>query len=96
MTVQIVEREILAPLRNRTFFDLFEINQAIQELLEDLNHKPFQKLEGCRASAFKTIDLPALKPLSLERFVISQWRKAKVNINYHIEVDGHFLIPRRT
>ena len=42
MTVQIVEREILAPLRNRTFFDLFEINQAIQELLEDLNHKPFQ------------------------------------------------------
>jgi transposase len=90
VAVQIVEREILAPLRNRTFFDLFEINQAIQELLEQLNHKPFQKLEGCRASAFKTIDLPALKPLPLERFVISQWRKAKVNIDYHIEVDGHY------
>jgi transposase len=88
--VQIVEREILAPLRNRTFFSLIEANTAIRELLEVLNARPFQKLEGSRKSVFETLDKPELKALPVEAFQISEWRKAKINIDYHLEVDGHY------
>ncbi|HET9954910.1 MAG TPA: hypothetical protein VFQ61_10420 [Polyangiaceae bacterium] len=40
--VQVVQRWIVARLRNRKFFDLGELNQAIWELLEELNARPFQ------------------------------------------------------
>jgi transposase len=88
--VQIVEREILAPLRNRTFFSLIEANTAIRELLEVLNARPFQKLEGSRKSMLETLDKPELKALPAEAFQISKWRKAKINIDYHLEIDGHY------
>ncbi len=88
--VQVVERWILARLRNRTFFSVYELNTAIKELLETLNKKPFQKLEGCRQSVFESIDLPALSPLPQEAYELASWKKAVVNIDYHIEVNGHY------
>jgi transposase len=94
--VQIVERDILAPLRNRVFFSLLEANIAVSELLEVLNSKPFQKLEGSRRSAFEKLEKAELLPLPATPYVLAEWRKAKVNIDYHIEIEMHFLIPRRT
>jgi len=88
--VQIVERWILARLRNRTFFSVPELNRAIADLLVELNHKPFQKLPGTRKSVFETMDKPALKPLPAGRYQFAQWKKARVNIDYHVEVDGHY------
>ena len=61
--VLIVERWILARLRNRTFFSLAELNSAIAELLEYLNTRPFKKMAGCRRSRFLELDKPALRPL---------------------------------
>ena len=61
--VQIVERWILARLRNQQFFTLQQLNEAIRKLLIDLNKKPFQKLPGCRHTTFLSVDKPALKPL---------------------------------
>ncbi|WP_248807355.1 IS21 family transposase, partial [Pseudomonas sp. MWU13-2100] len=61
--VQVVERWILAALRNRQFFSLGELNMAIGVLLERINQKPFKKLPGSRRSAFEAIDQPALQPL---------------------------------
>jgi transposase len=61
-SVLVVQRWILARLRNRQFFSLAALNAAIRELLVELNERPFKKLEGCRASAFETIDRPAMKP----------------------------------
>jgi transposase len=78
--VQFVERRILAPLRDRTFFSLIEANQAVWELLGELNTQPFQKLPGSRKSAFEELDKPLLRPLPPVPFVLSQWKKAKVNI----------------
>ena len=88
--VQIVERWILAALRHRRFFRLAELNAAIAALLADLNRRPFKKLPGCRASAFATLDAPALKPLPSEPLVLAQFKPARVNIDYHVAFEGHY------
>jgi transposase len=85
-----VERWVLAPLRHHPFFSLAELNEAISKQLEILNNRPFEKLEGTRKNLFETLDKPALKPLPAHRFVFAEWSKAKVNIDYHIEVDHHY------
>ena len=85
-----VERWILARLRNRTFFSLDELNQAIKELLEYLNNRPMQKLGRSRKEQFERLDCPALKPLPLISFPYAEWKRAKVNVDYHIELDGHY------
>ena len=95
-SVLLVQRWILARLRNRRFFSLAELNRAIAELLLDLNNRPFKKLPGCRRSAFEALDAPALKPLPAGRFVISRFKAAKVNIDYHVEYEGHYYsVPHR-
>jgi len=88
--VLIVERWILARLRNRTFFSLAELNAAILELLRRLNDRPFKKMEGCRRSLFEALDSPALRPLPEYRYEYAEWKFARVNIDYHIEVAGHY------
>jgi len=88
--VQIVERRILAKLRNRQFFSLSELNGAIKEILEELNDRPFQKIPGNRRSLFAKLDKPALKPLPPTPYEYAEWKKAKVNIDYHIEVERHY------
>jgi transposase len=79
--VQIVERWILAALRKHTFFSLEELNQAIRQLLLQLNDKPFSKLPGCRKDAFRSLDAPMLKPLPVHRYEYAQWKTARVNID---------------
>jgi transposase len=88
--VQIAERWILAALRNRTFFSLGELNEAIGELLDKLNHRPFKKLNGSRHSWFEAMERSALLPLPQFRYVFAEWKKALVNIDYHIEIKNHY------
>ncbi len=88
--VQDVERRILAALRHRTFFSLQELNRAIADLLVPYNQRPFQKLEGSRLSLFKQLDRPALRPLPATPYEYAQWKKARVNVDYHIAFDGSF------
>ena len=92
--VQIVEREILAPLRHHRFTSLAELNAAIRERLERLNTRPFQKLPGTRRTLFDATDRPALRPLPPARYEYAEWRRAKVNIDYHIAVEKHcYSVP---
>ena len=92
--VLVVERWIVAAVRNRRFFGIEELNEAIRELLVKLNDRPFRKREGSRASLFQAIDKPALSPLPSERFDLSEWAKAKVNIDYHVVFDGiYYSVP---
>ncbi len=88
--VQGVERWILARLRHRRFFSLAELNEALRALLTEHNRRPFQKLEGCRESLFQSLDRPALSPLPAQPFEYAEWRKARVNIDYHVEVERHW------
>lgn len=94
--MQIVERWILARLRHRRFFSLAELNAAIADLLAGLNRRAFKKLPGCRASAFDALDKPALRPLPAARMAIARFKRARVNIDYHVELDGHYYsVPHR-
>jgi transposase len=85
-----VEHWVLAPLRNRTFFSLSELQEAIAEKLEALNNRPFQKLETTRRLLFETLEKPVLKALPVHPYVYADWKSARVNIDYHIEVDHHY------
>jgi transposase len=92
--VLIAQRWIVACLRNRVFFTLEDLNAAIATLLDKLNDRPFQKLEGCRRSAFETIDKPALQPLPATRWELARWKKARANIDYHVDYDGRlYSVP---
>ena len=88
--VQVVERWILARLRNHQFFSLRQLNETIAELLIKLNNTAFQKLPGCRKQMFEALDKPALKPLPLQPYAYAEWKIAGVNIDYHIEVNFHY------
>ena len=88
--VLLVERWILARLRHHTFFSLAELNQAIAHLVAELNAKPFQKREGSRASVFAAVEQPALKPLPAQGYEYAAWKKAKVHLDYHVEVERHY------
>jgi transposase len=85
--VQVAERWIVAALRHHKFFSL-------EELLVKLNNRPFRKRDGTRASVFAAIDKPALKPLPVEPFDLSEWSRARVNIDYHVSFDANlYSVP---
>lgn len=88
--VQVVTRWILARLRNHTFFSLSDLNKKMAELCESLNSKPFAELKGTRKSLFEKLDKPALRALPKHRYEFAQFKKATVNIDYHIDVFGHY------
>jgi len=92
--VQVAERWILARLRNRTFFSLAALNEAIATLLIELNRRAFQKLDGCRRSMFEAVDQDALNALPSDRYQYAEWKKVRVHIDYHVQVEKHhYSVP---
>lgn len=88
--VQVVERWILARLRNHTFFGLADLNQAIRGLLEELNGRKMEHLGRSRRQLFQELDQPALKPLPEQCYEFATWKKARVNIDYHVQFEKHY------
>ena len=82
-----VERRILAPLRDRIFLSLEELNCAMFPLLEELNNRPFQLLPGSRRSLFDEMERELLGPLPVEAYEFATWKKARVAFDYHVSVD---------
>jgi transposase len=94
--VLVVERWILARLRNRRFFSLAELNQAIGELVTDLNARPMRRLGVSRRDLFLELDKPALKSLPVEPYEYAEWRVRRVGLDYHVDIDGHYYsVPHR-
>ena len=85
-----VERQVMAPLRNHTFFSIAEANAGFFEQLALLNARPFQKMNGSRRSLFEELDRPALSPLPVRPYEFASWKHARVNIDYHVQVDYAF------
>jgi len=88
--VQIVQRWILARLRNRIFHTLADLNAAIRELLEELNRKPMKKLDKSRWEVFQEVDVPQAKPLPLTPYIYRDWQKPSMGMDYHVEVNSHY------
>ena len=90
------ERQIIGGLRNRTFFSLAELNDAIAEVRDEINEARFQKMEGSRKSRFEQLEKPALRPLPSKDYVFVKWRVNTPGPNYHIKVKDHFYsVPFR-
>ena len=83
-------RRIIAPLRDERFTSVYEINRAVAEKLHALNERPFQKLSGCRRTAFEHIDKPMLRLLPRAQYELAQFKECRIGINYHVESEGFF------
>ena len=92
ISVLLVERWVMARLRKERFRSLGEANEAVRELVAWVNARPFKKQAGSRAELFEALDKPALRPLPAARYEFATWRRAKLGLDYHIEVraDRHF------
>jgi len=90
VAVQIVERFVLAKLRNRTFFSLAELNTAIRDCVAAINAKIMRRVGKSRADLLETLERPALKGLPNEPYAYATWKRARVAPDYHIEIDDHF------
>jgi transposase len=88
--VQIAERQILAVLRDRRFFTVGALNQAMLPLLAQINDRPFQKLPGSRNSWFEAHEKGRLQALPAMPFELAEWSRPTVNIDYHVVVDKHY------
>ncbi|MFZ0837844.1 MAG: IS21 family transposase [Xanthobacteraceae bacterium] len=96
VAVQIVQRFVLARLRNRRFFSLNELNAAIRETVADLNTKIMRKLGVSRNELFADIDRPALKALPSTPYQYAEWKKCRVAPDYHVEIADHYYsVPSR-
>jgi transposase len=94
--VLVAERWILARLRNRTFFSIGELNEAIGELLDALNDRRSRSCRDVAARPSRTSTGLRSGPLPAQRYVFAEWRKRRAGLDYHVEVDGHYYsVPYR-
>ncbi|MBI4609133.1 MAG: hypothetical protein HY726_09000, partial [Candidatus Rokubacteria bacterium] len=86
----IAARWIHARLRHETFLSLTALNARIAEWLHELNDRPMRLYQASRRELFERLDRPALRPLPPEPFVYAEWKSARVNIDYHVEIRRHY------
>ena len=92
--IKLAKRWILFRLRNRVFYSLFELNQAIWELLKQFNNKLMKKFNKSRQELFEQLDKPHALSLPATRYEFAEWKKSKVQFNYHISYNGHeYSVP---
>jgi transposase len=90
VAVQVAQRWILARMRNQTFFSLGELNERIRELLVDLNNRTMRAYKKSRRELFEEFEKAALRPLPEQRFEYADWKHVRLNVDYHVEFDGHY------
>jgi transposase len=94
--VQVVQRWILARLRNQRFFSLAELNQAIRDLTDQLNDRTMRGWGTTRRALYEQLDQPALGPLPPTPYEYADWKLCRVNLDYHVEIEKHFYsVPFR-
>jgi transposase len=94
--VRIAQRWVLGRLRNRVFHSLAALNEAIHESLADLNGRVMRDYRASRRELLEKTERPALLPLPSDRFDITEWKKATVNVDYHVAFDDRlYSVPSR-
>lgn len=89
-SVQIVQRWILARLRNQTFHSIDELNVAIRKLLDLVNNRKMKKLNKSRYELFMEVDKPNAQPLPQTPYTFREWYTPTINLDYHIEIDRRY------
>ncbi|WP_235715788.1 IS21 family transposase [Alkalihalobacillus hemicellulosilyticus] len=93
-TVGYISRQIIAALRNYPFFHLEDLNHHISDKLKEINTTAFQKRPGSRKEVFEEEEKPYLRPLPHTRYKLTEWKTAKVQPNYHIQIDRmYYSVP---
>lgn len=93
-TVGFISRQIIASLRNYQCFHIENLNQRIFEKLEEINTIHFQKRPGSRKKVFEEEEKSHLLQLPQTRYKLSEWKTAKVQLNYHIQVERmYYSVP---
>lgn len=88
--VLLAQRWIIAVLRHREFHSLSEVQEAVRALNEKLNDRPMKRLKASRRQIFEAVERAALKPLPATPFEPCEWKKARLDIDYHVEYEQHF------
>jgi transposase len=84
--VRFAQTYILGRLRALTFFSLAECNEAIRLVMQRMNERTMRHLGLSRRELFEKIERAALNDLPAEDWEFAEWRRARVNLDYHIEV----------
>jgi len=90
VAVLLATRWIIAKLRNRQFFSLTDLNDAIRDCVTALNECVTRHLGTSRRALFDEIERPALKPLPAEPYTFAQWKECRAGLDYHVEVEKHY------
>jgi transposase len=90
VAVLIVERFVLAKLRNRRFFSLAELNAAVRDCVTAINAKIMRRVGKSRHELLATLDGPALNALPTTPYSYAEWKRARVAPDYHVEIAGHY------
>jgi transposase len=88
--VLLATRWIIAKLRNKKFFTLAELNEAIRACVDDLNTRNSRHLGTSRRALFEDVERPALKPLPAEPFEYAEWKQCRAGLDYHVEIHKHY------
>ncbi|MFC7393363.1 IS21 family transposase [Scopulibacillus cellulosilyticus] len=93
-TVGYISRQIIASLRNYQCFHIDDLNERILEKLEEINTIDFQKRPGSRKKVFEEEEKSHLQQLPQTRYKLAEWKTAKVQLNYHIQVERmYYSVP---
>ena len=96
LAVSIVYTNIYAPLRNRVFFSLEELNLGIYERLVHLNNKPYKNGVHSRMYLYETLEENTMKGLSSSPFIAKKCVLVTVQRNYHVQLTEdrmYFSVP---
>jgi len=94
--VKIAYQRIYAPLRDELFYNIDQMNEAIDHQLSIHNEKLFKLKDYSRHQQFKKVEESLLQPLPEASFVIKHKVVAKVQKNYHITLGEnyhHYSVP---
>jgi transposase len=88
--VKLAKRWILFRLRNQKFYSLAEMNAAILILLTEFNKRIMKKFQKSRQELFELLDKPHALKLPDSHYEFAEWKKAKVQFNYHVSYEEHY------
>lgn len=96
--VKLIYQSIYAPLRDKEFYSLDELNAAIAEELEKFNNRKLSNGEFSRRQIFEEYEKSTLRPAAQNRYEIKELYMASVYTSSHIWFgpDKHYYsVPYR-